>query len=124
MIDIFIAPWRSARRGFSLVGLGIAPLLLAGCAHVPKDFGVAEVQAQARERSSGELAWPAADDASVIAALLDAPLTPESAVRIAFLRNPEIAIIFAELGLSRADLVEAETLPNPSLTAMVRFGVG
>ncbi len=108
-----------------MVTLAFVPLAFAGCAHVPKDFGAADVQAQARERAGGELAWPeTGDSAPAVAALLDGPLTPESAVQIALLRNPEFAIVFAELGLSRADLIEAGTLPNPSLSAIVRFGAG
>jgi len=104
--------------------LALAPLLFAGCAHIPNDLGVAEVQTQAQERSAAALALPAPDVSSdSLAALLDAPLTPQSAAQIALLRNPEAAAIFAELGLSRADLVEAGTLPNPSLGAIARFPI-
>ncbi len=112
---------RSVHRSAALTVLALA---FAGCVHVPKDLGITEVQTQAQERSSAVFAWSAAGDATTVAALLNAPLTPESAAQIALLRNPEIAIVFAELGLTRADLVEAGTLPNPNLSAIVRFGTG
>lgn len=89
---------------------------------MPKDLGVAEVQAAAQSRATAELAWTGADDS--VHALLDAPLTPESAVQIALLRSPESAMAFAELGVTRADLIEAGTMPNPSIGAIARFGLG
>jgi len=106
-----IVPWRT-------IALASAALI-TGCAHVPDDFGVPEVQSAAQSRTTAELAWVGTDE--TVHALLDAPLTPESAVQIALLRSPESAIAFAELGLSRADLIEAGTLPNPSLGALARF---
>jgi cobalt-zinc-cadmium efflux system outer membrane protein len=125
MIDTLVALRRSPSRRLALAALAAFPAILAGCAHVPKDLGALEVQTQVRERAGDELSWPGADDdAPMIAALLDKPLTPESAAQMALLHNPEVAIIFAELGLSRADLIEAGTLPNPSLSAMVRFATG
>jgi cobalt-zinc-cadmium efflux system outer membrane protein len=93
--------------------------LLVGCAHVPNDHGLAEVQAAAQSRATTELTWSGADDA--VHALLEAPLTPESAAQIALLRSPESVMAFAELGISRADMIEAGTLSNPSIGALARF---
>ncbi len=100
---------------------------LAGCAHVPKDHGIDEVRGLVQERAAQDLRWAYAEDedaAATLAALVEEPLTAESATQIALLRNPDVAIAFAELGLSRADLVEAGTLPNPTLFGMARFVTG
>lgn len=115
-----------ARQGCVAVLLVATPLAISGCVSVPKDLGTAEVSASAQARSTVAIAAPPSseDTNQQIAALLDKPLTQESAVQIALLRNPEVRATFAQLGLSRADLVEAGTLPNPSLSGMARFGVG
>ena len=125
-MNAFILPHvPMARRGLTMAAPAFVLIAFVGCAHVPKNFGTADVQTQAREHAGTSVAWPeTGDSAPMVAKFLDAPLTPESAVQIALLRNPDFAIIFAELGLSRADLVEAGTLPNPNLSAMARFGAG
>lgn len=116
---------RLGRRLFAIGTACAIVLVFVGCAHVPKDLGITEVQTQTLERTGSNPQWFREEDiAATLPALLDKPLTPDSAVQIALLRNPEVAIIFAELGLSRADLIEAGTLPNPSLGGMARFGVG
>ncbi len=51
-------------------------------------------------------------------------LTAESAVRIALLNNRNLQAVYQELGVSEAELVQAGLLPNPILTANVRFGIG
>ncbi len=104
---------------------GLIALLLTGCAHIPEDLGINEVKVLSQSRSSTSIEWPNQEDnASQVAAILEQPLTAESAVRITMLRSPEVAKVFAELGISRADLIEASTLPNPSLGALARFGLG
>lgn len=48
-------------------------------------------------------------------------LTPDIAIQIALLNNPKIQAIFEELGVARADLVEAGLLSNPSFEIDVRY---
>lgn len=102
--------------------LALSTMAFAGCAHLPNDFGTAEVQAAAQSRMGTELSWPESDE--TVHAMLENPLTPDSAAQIALLRSPEATKAFAELGLSRADLIEAGTLANPSIGAIARFGLG
>jgi outer membrane protein TolC len=94
---------------------------LAGCASLSPDGGVERVQALARERLGGDAALPArdADPAGAAATtreLLQAPLTAESAVRVALLNNPGLKADLAEVGISEADLVQAGRLPNPGFS--------
>ena len=66
---------------------------------------------------------PDAVDASV-RELLASDLTPESAIQVAFLRNRMLAAALAEVGIAQAEFVKAGLLPNPVLSAEVRFGIG
>ena len=90
----------------------VAVVILSGCAEVPADRGMGDVQALLRERGAPQSA-SASDD--VIAMLLAAPLTPQRAMSIALMRNPELRIEYARLGLAQADVFEAGRLSNPQV---------
>jgi cobalt-zinc-cadmium efflux system outer membrane protein len=51
------------------------------------------------------------------------PLTPQAAVESALLRSPKVGAAFARLGLSRAELIGASRLSNPTLGG-ARIGAG
>jgi outer membrane protein, heavy metal efflux system len=53
--------------------------------------------------------------------LLRRPLTAENAVQIALFNNRSLQATFEEIGLSAADLLEAETIPNPKIDLAIRF---
>jgi cobalt-zinc-cadmium efflux system outer membrane protein len=53
--------------------------------------------------------------------LLRKPLTVESAVQIALFNYRSLQATFEEIGLSVADLLEAETIPNPKIDLAIRF---
>jgi len=53
--------------------------------------------------------------------LLRGPVTIDAAVQVALLNNQSLQAIFEEVGLSAADLHEAETIPNPSFSVSGRF---
>ncbi|MFN7458351.1 MAG: RND transporter, partial [Gemmatimonas sp.] len=55
--------------------------------------------------------------------LLTQPLTPESAVRISLIAHPALRATYAELGLARADVVQAALLANPVIS-FDRFTTG
>lgn len=106
--------------------------LLAGCASFSDDGGRARVDALTSARI-GHTLPPAGDAQRKTAAesarsaqsaqatqdevrrLLAAPLTADSAVRVALLNNPRAKIALAELGIAEADLVQAGRLRNPRL---------
>lgn len=50
-------------------------------------------------------------------------LTPDGAVQVAFLRNPRLQTLYEEVGIAKADLVQAGLLRNPVFDGAVRFGV-
>ena len=104
----------------------IAALAAAGCASVPRDAGVGEVQALVEERGGQRLAW---DPAQPIAPptgeplqpLLAGELTVERAVETALAQNRDLLAALEELGIARAELIAASTVRNPLFEGEVRF---
>jgi cobalt-zinc-cadmium efflux system outer membrane protein len=107
---------------------GVAWLLVAlsGCASVSGDAGFAEVQAAVEQRQAAAIVWARGPELDREAAerlrrLLGEPLTAAAAVQIALLNNRDLHALYADLGLARADLVQAGLLRNPILDAAAQF---
>ncbi len=97
----------------------------AGC--VSRDSGYAEAKAALASRMVGEVHWESVDDTDTATAskrLLSAPLTADSAARIALLRSPEVQSAFERIGVARGALVAALAIPNPEANGRVLFGRG
>ncbi|MFZ5509277.1 MAG: TolC family protein [Pseudomonadota bacterium] len=104
-----------------LAAAALAVLLLAGCATFSADGGFGAVQAVAKERLDKEVKWvrdqsDADSVRAMVAKLLAAPLSPEDAVQIALLNNKGLQAVYADLGISEANLVQAGRLRNPGLS--------
>jgi cobalt-zinc-cadmium efflux system outer membrane protein len=93
----------------------IALLVLGGCAGIPAGNGRGDVDQLLVERGRS------VDDATsdLLASLMGAPLTPDSAIRIALLNNPGLQSTYASLGFGAADVYEAGRIRNPVLGASV-----
>jgi outer membrane protein, multidrug efflux system len=113
-----------ALHKFTLVA---AALALAGCATVSPDGNASDINQLVAGRAAGTTAQVAAANTAAtreaVTKLLAAPITAESAVRIALLNNPGLHASMATLGISDADRVQAGTLPNPHLS-LGRFTAG
>jgi len=95
----------------------VATLVLAGCKTNSKN-GFDSVQTTVRDRTGQELAWPVtqaeADRAgAAVTQLLQTNLTLNSAVQIALLNNRSLRATLEEIGISAADVRQAELPPNP-----------
>ena len=53
--------------------------------------------------------------------MLQDELTADEAVAIAMANNPRLQVTLAELGIARADLIEASTIANPLFEVEMRF---
>jgi len=93
----------------------IAVLALSGCASAPVDLGRGEVDALVTAR--GQSIDVATDE--LLASLTAAPLSPESAVRIALINNPQLQSTYATLGFGAADVYEAGRIRNPLISGSV-----
>lgn len=104
----------------------LAPFFSA-CAHGSLKRDVAAVDHLVRERAGvavpkrSELGNALGTD--TVATLLAAPLSPATAVRIALISHPSLRATYAELGLARADVVQAALLANP-VVSLERFASG
>ena len=100
-------------------------LLLTGCATVQRDAGVANVQREVAERTGQTLEARSSplttDDARIRSMLSNGTLDADKAVAVALMNNARIQLALADLGLARADLLEASTIRNPIFGAEIRF---
>jgi outer membrane protein, heavy metal efflux system len=99
-------------------------LLLPACVSVPRDAGADDVQQALAQRGAPPVVWsaePQTADHDRVAAMLAGELTADEAVAIATLNNPRLQVTLAELGIARADLIEASTISNPVFEAELRF---
>ena len=96
-----------------LFAAGVA--LLVSCASVPRDAGLSDVQQAVGTRTNQtlDLAASAAGNDERLRAMLQDELTADEAVAIAVANNPRLQVTLAELGIARADLIEASTITNP-----------
>ena len=94
--------------------LAAATLALAGC-RTPAAPGVSAVSAKLTERfgqsvsdakTPGQICLP-------LGVALDGPLTEDAAISVALYNNPAFQELLVDLGLARADLIQAGLLPNP-----------
>lgn len=96
----------------------LAAALVAGCATVDPDAGLAPVAETVRERLGAELrpARSEADRSAIdarVAELLAQPLTADAAVQVALLAHRGLQARLADLGITAAEVVQAGRLPNP-----------
>jgi outer membrane protein, heavy metal efflux system len=101
---------------------------LSGCVAVSRSEGERAVQ---RQLAAATPLAPPLDSAAAaeaiaarVAQLLAAPVTPASAVQVAFLRNQKVIEATSHLGLSQADVVAASRIANPFLYGSYISGGG
>lgn len=94
-----------------------AALSIGACSGMPPARGYPDVATTLTARGLEPPATPGVED-PVLAALTEAPLTVETAQRVALARNPTLRAQFAALGFAQADLYDAARLANP------RFALG
>lgn len=90
-------------------------LLIGGCAGIPADRGFPGSQALIKSHGGPDVAVPLPDVAAEAqtAVWLAAPLTVESAQRVALTRNPRLLQQYARLGIAQAAIYDAARLSNP-----------
>lgn len=111
-----------AKRIWVLLG---APLLV-GCTLSAKGNGFDDVRNVVDERVGQRVEWKtdSPEDAAIddsVRKLLEHELTADTAVQIALLNNRNLQATYEELGVARADLIQAGLLRNPVVTFERRF---
>lgn len=93
----------------------------SGCVSTRNDASSVSAELEQRTGHSvtntrpGELAWPATVS-------LEDGLSEDEAVTLALWNNAAFQETLADLGLSRADLIQAGMLPNPTLSLLIPVG--
>ena len=106
-----------ARTRVRSLGALVLAGLMSACAAVPRQRGFDEVDALVNTRRGAELAAHRdLRDSPPAEVDLHDPITAEHAVRLALVHNPDIQIAYARLGLSRADVIAASRISNPTLS--------
>jgi cobalt-zinc-cadmium efflux system outer membrane protein len=85
-----------------------------------------DMPSQNNVRSSAEATWEKqmADrekTAETVSILLHKPLTVASAVQISLMNNQDLQAAFGEAGIAQSDVIDAVTIPNPSVDFDVQF---
>lgn len=97
-----------------------APAGLAGCATTSPKEALQDASKLVKDRSGQEITWlgeggeeEARKQAS---ALLSRDLTLPNAVRVSLLGNRHVQVLYDEVGIAQADLVQAGLLKNPTIS--------
>lgn len=96
----------------------LAVLALSGCATFDPASDKLEIDRLLAERGALSLGWDqngSAQNGAAVKELLAQPLTRDTAVKIALLKSPRLQQVYGELGLVRADVLEAVQISNPRL---------
>jgi cobalt-zinc-cadmium efflux system outer membrane protein len=86
-------------------------LFLVSCVSVPRDAGLTDVRQAVTMRTNQSLEWTMNDER--MRAMLADELTADEAVAIAVANSPRLQATLAELGIARAELIDASTITNP-----------
>jgi cobalt-zinc-cadmium efflux system outer membrane protein len=105
-----------------------ATTLLASCVNVDPGPDYEEASRMITDRTGvAETYRPDAEPEALrrrVEEMLQDGLSPENAPRIALLNNGRLQVLFHEIGISRARVVEAGLVSNPSLGVSTRFPQG
>jgi cobalt-zinc-cadmium efflux system outer membrane protein len=98
---------------------------VSGCATVPRHAGFADVAKAVEQRTGLQIQQhsgaPTGVVADAIEELLRDELTLDHAVRVAVLNNRSLQATLGDLGIARADLLQAGLLKNPIFSGHLRF---
>ena len=99
---------------------------MVGCRGQQHGDGFAELSNDVAKRTGRTLQWnrdaqAAASIDQRVSELVSQPLTVGSAVQVALINNRALQATIEELGVAKADLVEAGMLQNPQLGVSARF---
>jgi cobalt-zinc-cadmium efflux system outer membrane protein len=114
----------SLRRG--QVPICLALLLAVPACAVPRKGGFEDVSALVGDQAGRTIHWyqgtPEDEEAhSAVRALLAGELSADAAVQVALLNNRRLQVIYEDLGVAQADLVQAGLLTNPVFMGSVRY---
>jgi outer membrane protein, heavy metal efflux system len=120
-----IRPWPPTPFPLAWLALVAAGIWLGGCAVKSREAVFQGVNAAVHQRTGQSVEWrqvPAGQQEASDATreLIEQPLTLDAAVRVALLQNRNLQAAFEELGIARADLMQASLVKNPEFDGSLR----
>ena len=105
-----------------------AATIAGGCAK-PQATSVEPARALVADRTGHSIDWDRSDaaDRAVsdhVRQMLRQPLSADAAAHVALLNNRHLRATYEDVGVARAELVQAGLLKNPVFDAAIRFGEG
>lgn len=92
--------------------------VLSGCASIEPAHDKGAINQLLAERGAAGSGWDqngAAGTDALVRTWLGAPMTRETAIKVAMLKSPRLQQVYGALGLARADVIEAVQIANPHL---------
>jgi len=110
-----------ARAALKHAVLAAMFLATGGCTRATVHEGFTDVERLVRDRTGADAAWRTDSIADAAAAdtvreLLAAPLDDERVVRVTLLASRDLQAVYEDVGVGRADVVQAALLSNPILS--------
>lgn len=107
----------------------IISLIFSGCVSVETKEEWQRITNFYVDKAGSQVLWQKTEDderliKEEIKNLLSDGLSMDDSIRIALINNKRLQAIFEELGIAKADLVQAGLLTNPDLTLIFRFPFG
>lgn len=96
----------------------LASIALSGCATFSPSGDQPAIEALLAQRGAPDLGWDKNFDPRGdvdVQQLLNGPMDQDKAVRVAMVKSPRLQQIYGELGLARADVLEAVQVANPRI---------
>lgn len=118
---------KTLHRVMPVLLCGLTCVLVVGCATVDPKHDYSTVTQQVVEATGQDNSYRPDQEAAVeshVAALLADGLTSDEAVQVCLLNNPAFQAAWMNVGMARADLVQAGLLSNPSLFTSLRLPSG
>ncbi len=115
-----------AKRASHVIALTIA-LALAGCATVDPRTDYQTTIDRISEATGYDTVYRPDEDELVqeqVDSLLSEGLTADEAAQVCLLNNPDLQAMFYDIGMARADVVQAGLLSNPTLGLSLRLPSG
>src|SRR5687768_9175896 len=108
--------------------LSVSLLVFCGCTSMTLNAGFDDIKTTVEQRTSIQIFWNNGTDldkeaSDKLSSLLKRKLTADDVVQIALLNNRDLQAVYSDLGVARADLVQAGLLSNPIFDAAVLFPV-
>ena len=108
--------YRNFRRAVLALAISAS---LSSCASLSPRAGDQDINDLLSARRGPQVEWSTVsqppEERQTIDEWLDAPMTAETAVRVAMLRSPRLQQEYARLGLARAEVLDAVQIANPRL---------